>query len=132
METKGPYWRRQVEGEVWKDQEGKRMLDSQATHRDRNVSWKLKGQVEGEVWKDQEGKRMSDSQATHRDRNTDRRTMKPKIWMYKDKLSGKPKGEATVTYDDSNAAKSAIDWFDDDALKQGLQRLGHQSADSAT
>nr|CAD7203510.1 unnamed protein product [Timema douglasi] len=43
---------------------------------------------------------------------TDRRTMKPKIWMYKDKLSGKPKGEATVTYDDSNAAKSAIDWFD--------------------
>lgn len=43
---------------------------------------------------------------------TDRRTGKPKIWMYKDKITGKPKGEATVTYDDANAARSAIDWFD--------------------
>jgi hypothetical protein len=42
----------------------------------------------------------------------DRRTGKPKIWMYKDKITGKPKGEATVTYDDANAARSAIDWFD--------------------
>lgn len=42
----------------------------------------------------------------------DRRTNKPKIWMYKDKVTGRPKGEATVTYDDANAAKSAIDWFD--------------------
>lgn len=32
--------------------------------------------------------------------------------MYKDKVTGKPKGEATVTYDDSNAAQSAIQWFD--------------------
>ena len=32
--------------------------------------------------------------------------------MYKDKITGKPKGEATVTYDDANAARSAIDWFD--------------------
>lgn len=43
---------------------------------------------------------------------SDKRTGKPKIWMYKDKATGKPKGEATVTYDDQNAAKSAIDWFD--------------------
>jgi len=43
---------------------------------------------------------------------TDRRTGKPKIWVYKDKITGKPKGEATVTYDDANAARSAIDWFD--------------------
>lgn len=49
---------------------------------------------------------------------TDRRTGKPKIWMYKDKITGKPKGEATVTYDDANAARSAIDWFDG-----GLQYL---------
>lgn len=42
----------------------------------------------------------------------DRRSGKPKIWMYKDKITGKPKGEATVTYDDANAARSAIDWFD--------------------
>lgn len=42
----------------------------------------------------------------------DKRTQKPKIWIYKDKESGESKGEATVTYDDTNAAQSAIDWFD--------------------
>lgn len=31
--------------------------------------------------------------------------------MYKDKMTGKPKGECTVTYDDPDAAKSAITWF---------------------
>lgn len=38
--------------------------------------------------------------------------MKPKIWLYRHKDSGLSKGEATVTYDDVNAAKSAISWFD--------------------
>ena len=38
--------------------------------------------------------------------------MKPKIWLYKHKESGASKGEATVTYDDPSAAKSAIQWFD--------------------
>lgn len=47
----------------------------------------------------------------------DKRTGKPKIWMYKDKNTGKPKGEATVTYDDQNAARSAIDWFDGKEFK---------------
>ncbi|CAH1399961.1 unnamed protein product [Nezara viridula] len=42
----------------------------------------------------------------------DKRSGKPKIWMYNDKTTGLPKGEATVTYDDSNAARSAIKWFD--------------------
>lgn len=42
----------------------------------------------------------------------DKKTSKPKIWLYRDKDTGKPKGEATVTYDDSNAARSAIQWFD--------------------
>ncbi|KAL6259458.1 hypothetical protein P5V15_009378 [Pogonomyrmex californicus] len=42
----------------------------------------------------------------------DKRTGKPKVWMYKDKNTGKSKGEATVTYDDQNAARSAISWFD--------------------
>lgn len=37
--------------------------------------------------------------------------MKQKVWLYKDKATGLSKGEATVTYDDSNAAKSAITWF---------------------
>lgn len=41
----------------------------------------------------------------------DKRTMKPKIWMYKDKETGNMKGEATVTYEDANAAQSAIGWF---------------------
>lgn len=42
----------------------------------------------------------------------DKRTQKRKIWLYKDKATGVSKGEATVTYDDANAAQSAIKWFD--------------------
>lgn len=42
----------------------------------------------------------------------DKRTQKRKIWLYKDKQTGLSKGEATVTYDDANAAQSAISWFD--------------------
>lgn len=42
----------------------------------------------------------------------DKRTQKRKIWLYKDKTTGLSKGEATVTYDDANAAQSAISWFD--------------------
>lgn len=38
--------------------------------------------------------------------------MKPKIWLYRNKETGESKGEATITYDDANAAKSAISWFD--------------------
>lgn len=38
--------------------------------------------------------------------------MKPKVWLYRNKETGESKGEATVTYDDANAAKSAISWFD--------------------
>lgn len=42
----------------------------------------------------------------------DRRTQKPKIWIYRNKETGAGKGECTITYDDANAASSAIDWFD--------------------
>lgn len=42
----------------------------------------------------------------------DRRTQKPKIWIYKNKETGAGKGECTITYDDPSAASSAIDWFD--------------------
>lgn len=42
----------------------------------------------------------------------DRRTQKPKIWIYKNKETGLGKGECTITYDDPSAASSAIDWFD--------------------
>lgn len=41
----------------------------------------------------------------------DKRTGKHKVWIYKDKMTGKPKGEATVTYDDPPAAMQAINWF---------------------
>ncbi|KDD73405.1 hypothetical protein H632_c2210p0, partial [Helicosporidium sp. ATCC 50920] len=36
----------------------------------------------------------------------------PKIWLYRDKATGKLKGDATVTYDDPFAANSAPSWFD--------------------
>lgn len=36
---------------------------------------------------------------------------KPKIWIYRDKVTGEGKGEATLTYDDPHTAKSAINWF---------------------
>ena len=42
----------------------------------------------------------------------DRKTQKPKIWMYRDKMSGRSKGECTVTFEDPFTAKSAIQWFD--------------------
>merc|ERR1719167_1862067 len=42
----------------------------------------------------------------------DKKTGTAKIWIYKDRNTGEQKGEATVTYDDPNAATSAIEWFD--------------------
>ncbi|XP_076306436.1 TATA-binding protein-associated factor 2N-like isoform X1 [Tachypleus tridentatus] len=41
----------------------------------------------------------------------DKKTGKPKIWIYKDKMTGRGKGEATITYDDPPTATSAISWF---------------------
>ncbi|UYV68396.1 FUS [Cordylochernes scorpioides] len=41
----------------------------------------------------------------------DKKTNKQKIWIYKDKHTGRGKGEATITYDDPPTATSAIDWF---------------------
>lgn len=34
------------------------------------------------------------------------------INIYNDKATGRPKGEATVSFDDPPSAKAAIDWFD--------------------
>lgn len=42
----------------------------------------------------------------------DKRNNKSKIWIYKDKTTGRGKGEATITYDDPPTAASAIKWFD--------------------
>ena len=41
----------------------------------------------------------------------DKKTSRPKIWIYKDKVTGRGKGEVTVTYDDPPTASSAIQWF---------------------
>lgn len=53
----------------------------------------------------------------------DKRTSKPKIWLYKDKETGQSKGEATVTYDDSNAAASAIQWFNNKTFNGAVIRV---------
>lgn len=39
------------------------------------------------------------------------RSQKHKIWIYRDKVTGEGKGEATLTYEDPHTAKSAIQWF---------------------
>ena len=36
---------------------------------------------------------------------------KKKVWIYRDKSTGQPKGDATVSYEDPNGAKGAVDWF---------------------
>ncbi|PKI54852.1 hypothetical protein CRG98_024735 [Punica granatum] len=41
----------------------------------------------------------------------DKRTGRPKIWLYRDKETNEPKGDATVTYEDPHAAAAAVEWF---------------------
>ncbi|KXZ53901.1 hypothetical protein GPECTOR_6g819 [Gonium pectorale] len=41
----------------------------------------------------------------------DKKTKKPKIWLYRDKATGALKGDGTVTYDDPFSASSAVQWF---------------------
>lgn len=53
----------------------------------------------------------------------DKKTMKPKIWLYRNKETGLSKGEATVTYDDANAANSAISWFDNNNFNGATIRV---------
>ncbi|KAJ7297762.1 hypothetical protein O6H91_Y037300 [Diphasiastrum complanatum] len=42
----------------------------------------------------------------------DKRSGQPKIWIYRDKSTNEPKGDATVTYEDPHAAVAAVEWFD--------------------
>ncbi|XP_028766938.1 transcription initiation factor TFIID subunit 15-like [Neltuma alba] len=41
----------------------------------------------------------------------DKRTGRPKIWLYRDKETNEPKGDATVTYEDPHAAVASVEWF---------------------
>ncbi|XP_057478281.1 transcription initiation factor TFIID subunit 15 [Actinidia eriantha] len=41
----------------------------------------------------------------------DKRSGRPKIWLYRDKVTNEPKGDATVTYEDPHAALAAVEWF---------------------
>uniref|UniRef100_A0A3Q0RR08 TAF15 RNA polymerase II, TATA box binding protein (TBP)-associated factor n=1 Tax=Amphilophus citrinellus TaxID=61819 RepID=A0A3Q0RR08_AMPCI len=43
-----------------------------------------------------------------------KKTGQPMINIYSDKATGRPKGEATVSFDDPPSAKAAIEWFDKD------------------
>lgn len=36
---------------------------------------------------------------------------KPKVWLYRNKLTHQLKGDGTVTYEDPCAADGAIKWF---------------------
>ncbi len=42
----------------------------------------------------------------------DTKTRLPKILIYKDKTTGEGKGEATITYEDEEAAQAVINWYD--------------------
>lgn len=44
------------------------------------------------------------------------KTRKPIINLYTDKDTGKPKGEATVSFYDPPSAKAAVDWFDENFM----------------
>ncbi|KAH9771446.1 zinc finger ran-binding domain-containing protein 2 [Citrus sinensis] len=41
----------------------------------------------------------------------DKRTGRPKVWLYRDKTTNEYKGDATVTYEDPHAALAAVEWF---------------------
>jgi RNA-binding protein FUS len=41
----------------------------------------------------------------------DKKLDKKKIWIYQDKATGLPKGDATVTYDDPPTSDAAVQWF---------------------
>jgi RNA-binding protein FUS len=51
--------------------------------------------------------------------NLDKKTYEKKIKIYKDD-NGVSKGDCVITYDDPDAAKSSIDWFNDQDVFQSL------------
>lgn len=41
----------------------------------------------------------------------DKHTHLPMVHLYKDKATDQPKGDATLTYEDPEAATAAVNWF---------------------
>ncbi|XP_024533295.1 transcription initiation factor TFIID subunit 15 isoform X4 [Selaginella moellendorffii] len=65
----------------------------------------------------------------------DKRHGRPKIWIYRDKASNEPKGDATVTYEDPHAASAAVEWFDNKEFHGNLIRVSiaeSKARDAAT
>lgn len=50
----------------------------------------------------------------------DTKTNAPKIWIYRDKATGLPKGDATLTWDDEETAERSLEWF------EGAEFLGRK------
>eukprot|EP00798_Chlamydomonas_sp_ICE-L_P031588 gene31588-6782_t len=53
----------------------------------------------------------------------DKKTMKQKIWLYRDKATGALKGDGTISYEDPFSAASAIDWFNDKEWKGSVLKV---------
>ncbi|KAF5185633.1 Transcription initiation factor tfiid subunit, partial [Thalictrum thalictroides] len=60
----------------------------------------------------------------------DKRTGRPKIWLYRDKSTNEPKGDATVTYEDPHAALAAVEWFNNKDFHGSI--IGVYMAESKT
>jgi hypothetical protein len=57
---------------------------------------------------------------------TDKKRDALKIWIYRDKVTGLPKGDASLTYEDPPAAAAAVNWFNGllhSTLSSSLQHL---------
>lgn len=50
----------------------------------------------------------------------DTKTEMPKIWIYRDKATREPKGDATLTWEDEETAERSLEWFD------GVEFLGQK------
>jgi RNA recognition motif-containing protein len=46
-----------------------------------------------------------------RGKGRERLIKKPHVWLYKDKITGQLKGDATVSYEDPHTAPAAVNWF---------------------
>lgn len=60
----------------------------------------------------------------------EKRTGQPKIWLYLDKVTNEPKGDATITYEDPHAAAAAVEWFNNKEFHGNI--IGVSIAESKT